>query len=97
MINSDYIVDGAVTAEKISNKAVNLQNLKYYNAYASGRVSEGVPLTTDGATGLALSQISSVGIADGAVTIEKTDGVVGMVPVGSENATTSYAKFWIEE
>ena len=34
-------------------------------------------------------------IVDGAVTIEKTDGVVGVVPVGSVNATI-YANFWIE-
>ena len=40
-------------------------------------------------------QVSSVGIANGAVTIEKTAGVVGMVPVGGEGATT-YGSFWIE-
>lgn len=34
-------------------------------------------------------------IASGAVTIDKTDGVVGMVPVGGEGATT-YGSFWIE-
>ncbi len=34
-------------------------------------------------------------IGNGAVTIDKTDGVVGMVPVGSADATT-YANFWIE-
>ena len=40
-------------------------------------------------------QVSSVGIANGAVTIEKTAGVVGMVPVGGEGANT-YGSFWIE-
>ncbi|MBO5739842.1 MAG: hypothetical protein J6R52_02130, partial [Alphaproteobacteria bacterium] len=40
-------------------------------------------------------QISSVGIANGAVTIDKTAGVVGMVPEGSPDATT-YSQMWIE-
>ncbi len=40
-------------------------------------------------------QVSSVGIANGAVTIDKTAGVVGMVPEGSPDATT-YSQMWIE-
>ena len=40
-------------------------------------------------------QVSSVGIANGAVTIDKTAGVVGMVPVGGEGANT-YGSLWIE-
>lgn len=41
------------------------------------------------------SAITSAKIANGAVTIDKTAGVVGMVPVGSADATT-YGQFWIE-
>ncbi len=40
-------------------------------------------------------QVGSAGIANGAVTIDKTAGVVGMVPVGGEGANT-YGSFWIE-
>ena len=94
-ISEGGISDNAVTASKIRDRSVSFKKLSYDNAYASGRLSDGIPLTTDGETGLSLSQISSVGIANGAVTIEKTAGVVGMVPVGAEGATT-YGSFWIE-
>ena len=94
-VTADKIADGAVTKNKINDGTISLKKMSYVNAHASGMVSDGIPLTTDGSTGLALSQISSVGIADGAVTIEKTAGVVGMVPVGSADATT-YGQFWIE-
>ena len=70
-VTSGVIAYHAVTTDKIADKSVGLGKLSYYNAYASGSISDGIPLTTIDGTGLALSQISSVGIADGAVTAEK--------------------------
>ena len=93
-IGEEGISDNAVTESKIRERSVSFKKLSYDNAYASGRLSDGIPLTTDG-DGLSISQISSVGIANGAVTIDKTAGVVGMVPVGSADATT-YSQMWIE-
>ena len=70
-VTTDKIANDAVTADKIKDRAISLKKMNYINTYASGVVSDGIPLVTDGATGLALSQISSVGIADGAVTADK--------------------------
>ncbi|MDO4423546.1 MAG: hypothetical protein Q4C08_01985, partial [Pseudomonadota bacterium] len=40
-------------------------------------------------------KICGPSLAEGAVTIDKTDGVVGAIPIGSADATT-YGQFWIE-
>ena len=62
---------------------------------SGGLENAGLVLTV-AATGFAeWGQVGTAGIAPGAVTIDKTDGVVGMVPVGSADATT-YGQFWIE-
>ena len=62
---------------------------------SGGLENAGLVLTV-AATGIAeWGQVGTAGIAPGAVTIDKTEGVVGMVPVGSADATT-YGQFWIE-
>ena len=88
-VTTDKIASGAVRMDKIADNTIHLGKLRYDNAYASGIVSDGIPLVGDGATGLALSQISSVGIADGAVTADKL--FMAGIPDGS--STTGFLAY----
>ena len=94
------IANGAVTADKISGGAVTFDKIaaEKYEQPQSSAGTDGVLLTwsISGDTNqLRWRKIQSTDINNGAVTIEKTAGVVGMVPVGSADATT-YGQFWIE-
>ncbi len=90
-VTTDKIASGAVRMDKIADNTIHLGKLRYINAYASGVVSDGIPLITDGATGLALSQISSVGIADGAVTADKIGADTSAISVGPNTQSFMYA------
>ena len=46
-------------------------------------------------TGVVWGQVGCAGIADAAIALEKTVGVVGAIPVGAADSTT-YGSFWIE-
>ncbi|MBO5740000.1 MAG: hypothetical protein J6R52_02960 [Alphaproteobacteria bacterium] len=92
-VTSGTIANGAVTTDKIAAGAVMASQI--YAATGIGYFPGGLPLLMARDEGLAWGQIGSEGVADGAVTIEKTAGVVGMVPEGSPDATT-YSQMWIE-
>ena len=99
-VTASIIADGAVTNSKIADSAVTLDKIaaEKYEQPQSNAGNDGVLLawSMSGDTNqLQWRKIRAGDIGDGAVTIEKTEGVVGMVPVGGEGATT-YGSFWIE-
>ena len=107
-IRMRHIADGAVTTNKIADNAVTLDKIAPSSSgqtgvlYSNGDVTSwskiGSVLLESGAVTndkIATSAVTAGKIANGAVTIEKTAGVVGMVPVGGEG-TTTYGSFWIE-
>ena len=92
-VTTDKIANGAVTADKIAAGAVTASK---FDALGMGQYAGQALVSFEGLlTGVGWGQVGSAGIANGAVTIDKTAGVVGMVPVGSADATT-YSQMWIE-
>ncbi len=109
-INNAFIDDGAVTSDKIDNGAVTKDKIAdgavTRDKITAAAWSDSSGYVLDAAVGSVLTvsnkdgsvsweKVKTAGIANGAVTIDKTAGVVGMVPVGSADATT-YGQFWIE-
>ena len=102
-IYSRHIVDGAVTTDKIGNVDGN-------GGYVAGvMISRGESGVTwskveskDIANGAVRMEniytgaVTTAAIADGAVKREKTEGIVGVIPVGSATDPTSYGSFWVE-
>ena len=88
VVTRDKIADGAVTADKINAQT---------GYYVMDSAHSGFLQLFAGPEGHVLKwgQVRMDGIADGAVTREKTEGVVGVVPIKLENST-SYGTFWIE-
>ena len=105
-VTEDDIADGAVTESKIDAKTVDVLGPGSAGILVMISGASNNNIQWLGATGTAVmkadkngvvewGQLGTDGIANGAVTIDKTAGVVGMVPVGSADATT-YGQFWIE-
>ncbi|MEE1029972.1 MAG: hypothetical protein UIC65_03030 [Alphaproteobacteria bacterium] len=88
-ITNGMLANGAVTADKIDASSSDIsygnETQSFLYAYESG----------NGDVVMEWGKIETAGISDGAVTIDKTAGVVGMVPVGGEGANT-YGSLWIE-
>ena len=106
-IGSFMLESGAVTADKISvdsglSGTSVLMGGMSGNAHW-GKVTANMIAADSGQSGVLFSdggvpswsKIESHMLQPGAVTIDKTAGVVGMVPVGSADAT-AYGQFWIE-
>ena len=92
-VTASKIADGAVTSGKIAYGAVTYGTIaagavtpdNFYTGFSENSVILGVT----GATSLDHK------VKWGKITPDYTEGVVGMVPVGSADATT-YGQFWIE-
>ena len=97
-VTSGVIAAGAVYGGHIANGAVTIDKIDVSSSNISyGNDTQSFLYAYETGTGVAMhwGKIKTAGISDGAVTIEKTAGVVGMVPVGGEGAPT-YGSFWIE-
>ena len=103
IVNGNFttgVVWGQVGTAGIAPGAVRADNM-----FSSGEAA-GFALLADGNAGAEWGQVGTAGIedgavtsgkiADGAVTREKTNGIVGVIPVGSATNPTSYGSFWIE-
>ncbi len=89
-INGNFIDIGAIDGAHITGGAITSRHIS-----TSGASSSGMVLQVGNSHNAFWGQIGTDSIENGAVTIDKTSGVVGMVPIGSATATT-YGQFWIE-
>ncbi len=89
VVTAEKIADGAVTAEKIADGAVTASKIETgtltLDKFYTGNLTNSVILGVSGENK----------VKWGKITPDYTAGVVGMVPVGAEGATT-YGSFWIE-
>ena len=96
-LDGKYIQSGSIPWDRmLGPMSWSMMSGQVSASIISGGLENAGLVMTVAATGFAeWGQVGTAGIAPGAVTIDKTDGVVGMVPVGSADATT-YGQFWIE-
>ena len=100
-VDTSFVVR-KIEGSDIEERAVSIKNIAGFGADRLGTYSGVIAMNGDGAIWRRVGNddigdgaVTSSKIYDGAVTIDKTAGVVGMVPVGSADATT-YGQFWIE-
>ncbi len=100
-VDTSFVVR-KIEGSDIEERAVSIKNIAGFGANELGSYSGVIAMNGDGAIWRRVGNddigdgaVTSSKIYDGAVTIDKTAGVVGMVPVGSAGATT-YGQFWIE-
>ena len=106
-ITTKMIADDAVTTDKILGNAGRgiryLMSDNYGTVFWGKLVSESVTAPTApvinsvASDKVADNAITTKAVVDGAITREKTEGVVGVVPVGDDKNPTSYATFWLAD
>ena len=98
-VKSSHIQSGAINGYHISGGTINGDHITggsiTTSHIATSGTSIGMVLKVNDSGDASWGQIGTDSIENGAVTINKTSGVVGMVPIGSATATT-YGQFWIE-